>query len=254
MIACARMYAASPAAAAAWRALFGHVAAVSGVPLDVIDHAYPAPLPGLWARDDLACAFMCGWPFARGGFRHQLVAAPVPDAAWSTGAAYRSEFLVAAGSSFQSLADLSGSRFAYNSADSHSGWNMPRAHFGAIAGLRFAGMVGPLTTPRRCVEAVAEGRAELTAVDSYALQLLRRHDPALAARVRTIGASPPSPIPPLVAAPGLPADRVAALRASLAALTAPALLDPLCLRGFALVDPMAYEATMLPADPAGALG
>lgn len=77
LVANARMYAVNPETAAAWSALFEHVAARSGIQLDVITHAAPAPLEELWRRDDLGLAFICGYPFATGMFLVQPVAAPV---------------------------------------------------------------------------------------------------------------------------------------------------------------------------------
>ena len=59
-----------------------------GVDLDVIDHAFPLPLAELWSRHDLACAFMCGFPYvlaahrprAGGGTRSRRSANP-----WAAG-------------------------------------------------------------------------------------------------------------------------------------------------------------------------
>ncbi|MBL8670191.1 MAG: ABC transporter permease, partial [Alphaproteobacteria bacterium] len=60
LIANARMYSVAPGAAAAWKRLFAWLKERSGIDLQVIDHAFPAPLDALWARPDLACTFMCG--------------------------------------------------------------------------------------------------------------------------------------------------------------------------------------------------
>lgn len=65
LIANARMYSVAPGATAAWKRLFALVAERSGVPLKVIDHAFPQKLSELWQREDLALTFMCGWPFVR---------------------------------------------------------------------------------------------------------------------------------------------------------------------------------------------
>src|SRR3546814_9085713 len=81
LVANARMYAITPASAAAWAQLFAWVAEASGPPLDVIAHAFPAPLNDLWTRPDLGAAFICGYPYALGGKRQQLLAAPVPSPA-----------------------------------------------------------------------------------------------------------------------------------------------------------------------------
>jgi hypothetical protein len=59
-VANARMYSINPAAATAWKELFGWLAQEAGVDLRVIDHAFPAPLSELWSRPDLGCGFICG--------------------------------------------------------------------------------------------------------------------------------------------------------------------------------------------------
>jgi len=64
MIACSRMYNVTPAVREAWDRAFEHAARVSGVPLEIVAHAAPAPLDELWARDDMGSVLMCGWPFA----------------------------------------------------------------------------------------------------------------------------------------------------------------------------------------------
>ena len=80
-VANARMYSISPGAAAAWKDLFEWLSHESGVGLRVIDHAFPLPLAELWSRPDLACGFMCGFPFIQAKNPPKPVAAPVPLAA-----------------------------------------------------------------------------------------------------------------------------------------------------------------------------
>jgi hypothetical protein len=81
LVASARMSAVAPSARAAWRALFEAVSRRSRVALEIIEHAFPASLNDLWTRDDLGCAFMCGWPLAlenKARGRSHLVS-PEPD-------------------------------------------------------------------------------------------------------------------------------------------------------------------------------
>jgi len=63
LIANARMYAVDAVAAAAWRSLLDWVLRRAALDWDVIDHAAPAPMAVLWARDDLGAALMCGLPY-----------------------------------------------------------------------------------------------------------------------------------------------------------------------------------------------
>jgi ABC-type phosphate/phosphonate transport system substrate-binding protein len=248
----ARLYSSiAPTAALAWRRLLGVVAAQSGVALDIIDHAYPAALDELWVRPDLGCAFMCGWPFAREGAVKRVIAAPVPAAGWCAGrAVYRSEFVAAADAPFQTLADTFGERFAYNARDSHSGYNMPRAHLARWASRQplFRAVIGPTGSHRRSIEAVLAGAAELAAIDSYYLALAHRHAPELVAGLRVVDVTDASPIPLLVGSSALKLDEARRLANVLVALgerdDARSLLGELSLEGFAEAEAAVYAATL----------
>ena len=249
LIANARMYSVAPGAVAAWKRLFQHLIEETGVPLTVIDHAFPAKLDDLWRRDDLACTFMCGWPWLRLGLGHQVIAAPIPRAAYARGeAVYCSHFVVHKDSAFNTLEDTFGHRFAFTIDDSHSGYNAPRHH---LLSHRKDGqplyreIVGPLTTPRRVLEAIAEGRADVGPQDSFAFDLMARHAPELTRAVRVIASTGVMPMPALMASRGIDAAIVARLGDALVALADdPAqgpLLDDLCIRGFARIDPASYQ-------------
>jgi ABC-type phosphate/phosphonate transport system substrate-binding protein len=205
LVANARMYAATPEAATAWQALFAEVSAKSGVALEIVEHAPPAPLAALWSRRDLGCAFMCGFPFARAAVQPQIVAAPLR----AEGPVYRTELVVRADGPFTTLDATFGRRIGWTLEDSHSGWN-------AIRDLlpRYEERVGPLVTPRGVAEAVLEGRIDVGPLDDYVLALWRRHAPALADRLRTVATTRPAPIPLLVASPEVPRDIVARLSAA----------------------------------------
>ena len=113
-------------------------------------------------------------------------------------------------------------------------------------------------TPRNIALAVADGRADIGPLDSYAHDLLRRHEPALAARLRVIARSPATPIPPLVGAHGMDATDAGRLREALVAVgAAPELAsarETLLLSGFAAVAEDVYDALVADARRADALG
>src|SRR5258708_149357 len=128
-IANARMYSVAPGAAAAWRRLFEWVAAESGVPLEIIDHAFPAKLEELWERPDLAATFICGLPFAKDPRALAPIVAPIPAPARYGGKPiYFTDFVVKMESQFHTLADTFGHRLAYTIPSSHSGYNAVRHH------------------------------------------------------------------------------------------------------------------------------
>lgn len=244
------MYASSPSLAAAWGTLLAWVSAASRTELEMIDHAYPAPLDDLWARKDMGCVFMCGYPWALRAERPRLLAAPVPSPARYGGRpVYFTDFVVRADSRIKALEDTFGARLAYSIESSHSGYNAPRHHLlayrTAARPTLFAETVGPLVSPRRVLDAVIDGRADVGPVDSYLFDLWRRHLPELTAAVRVIATTEAAPIPPLVASPMV--DEAMCQRLTEALLDAhrePALaqtLDTLRLNGFAEATPARFE-------------
>src|SRR5262245_32126526 len=215
------MYSVNPPAAAAWRELFGWLSRESGVGLDVVDHAFPLPLAELWSRSDLGCAFMCGFPFMLAARRPRPVAAPVPANAPVAGRPlYATQLLVRADSGFHAIEDTFGGRLGYTVEDSHSGYNALRHHLLAYYRQRGARLyresVGPLTTPRRVIDALLAGDIDIGPLDGYALDLMLRHEAGLASKVRIVATTDPAPIPFLVAASGCPDEVVARLQATLA--------------------------------------
>jgi len=243
-VANARMYSVNPQAAAAWKELFGWLAQASGVDLDILDHAFPLPLVDLWSRTDLACAFMCGFPFMLASQRPRPVAAPVPARAPVAGRPlYATCLVVRAVSDFDTIEDTFGGRLGYTVSDSHSGYNALRHHllpyFRQRGARLYCKSVGPLTTPRRVIDAVLAGDIDVGPLDGYALDLMLHHQPELASQIRVVAVTDPAPVPFLVASPGCPDEIVTRLQATLATFaTAPAcagLRDRLCLDAFAPV-------------------
>ncbi len=252
MIACSRMYNVAPAVREAWDLLFARIAAASGVALDIIAHAAPAPLDALWARGDMGAVLMCGWPLAMADPPPTPVAAPVPAPPHYGGkAVYFTNLVVRSDAGFATLEDTFGGRVAWTAKNSHSGFNALRHHLlrfrtpGRPALFREA--VGPLVTPAAAIASVRDGRADLAPVDSFVWDLLARHDPERIAGLRVVDRTASAPFPPIVASPGVAADTVRRLRAAfLRAGEQPELrpvLDRLLLAGFAAVDRAAYDIT-----------
>lgn len=249
LVANARMYSATPAVKADWKALLGWVLIRAGLPWDLIDYDAPAPLSVLWARDDLGLAMMCGLPFAQRGVRPTLVAAPVPSPARYGGKpVYFTDIVVRADVPYQKLEDTFGGVIGYTLADSMSGGVALRHHLApyrqAKGSRLYRKAVGELINARGVISALVEGRIDAGPLDSYYHDLLKAHDPAFAAQVRTIASTAALPIPPLVATADLPADTLSRLRAALLATATAAELAPLMQRlllaGFAFPDPADY--------------
>lgn len=246
----ARMYSVSDSAKADWRALLTWVVRRCGLDWQALDHDPPAPLSALWSRDDLGMVMMCGLPFALSQPRPQLIAAPLPSPQrYGARPVYFSDFVVRADTSWTSLQDSFGGILGYTIPESMSGGVAPYHHLMELRqahGRRlFAGAVGDLLNGRGVIEAVLAGRADVGALDSYYLDLLRQHEPALAARVRVVASTSAQPIPPLVATAALSDGQLSALRdALMATASAPEiapLMQRLLLSGFAIVDGSNYD-------------
>jgi ABC-type phosphate/phosphonate transport system substrate-binding protein len=215
MIANARMYAVSPEAAAIWRTLLERLIERARVPVAVIEHDPPASIETLWGREDLAAVFMCGLPYARARPPPHLIAAPVPSpASFLQEPRYWSEWIVRTSSPARILSETFGGRLALTVGHSQSGCIAPLTHlmsFEAPTPL-YRELIAPTQTPLGSLEAVAQGRADVAAIDAYAWALLERFRPQLTRDVRIIDRTLPTPIPVLVASPTMPVRHLQALR------------------------------------------
>jgi len=252
-VASARMYSWSPTLTAAWRRLLEWVAQRSGGALKVLELADPYPLEELWAREDLGCVFMCGYPWAMRAERPHLLAAPVPSPPRYGGRPiYFTDFVVRADSPFRTLEDTFGGCIAYSIEHSHSGYNAARFHLlshrRADRPTLYASVLGPLHRQLPVIDAVLDGRADVGPVDAYGLDLLRRHGAERAKRVRVVATTLEAPSAPLVASPGVDADtRQRLVEALLTAHTAPELtatLDELLIARFVPADGEAFDVML----------
>jgi ABC-type phosphate/phosphonate transport system substrate-binding protein len=95
------------------------------------------------------------------------------------------------------------------------------------------------------IEAVLAGDIDVGPLDSYVLDLIQHHDPALAAQIRVVATTNTAPIPFLVASSECPQRVVASLRAALMEFgdlaACAGLRERLCLRGFAPVAIRDYD-------------
>jgi ABC-type phosphate/phosphonate transport system substrate-binding protein len=209
------MYDVTPDVRRRWHASMKAAAGAAGIAVECIDHAPPAPLTDLWARDDLVLGYMCGLPLATRYPGVEPLAAPVTACADDDRPTYRSVWLARADSAFDTLASTFGHRIGWTVEHSHSGFNAPRhallAHRSAVRASLYRESIGPLGDPRAALSALDDERIEVTAIDAYWWWLLQRHDPAAAVSYRAIGETASAPMPPLVCAAGLAPSLAAAL-------------------------------------------
>lgn len=155
---------------------------------------------GAWQSSDLILSQTCGYPFrARLHDRVTYVGTPDYGVEGAPPGFYRSVFVARRDDPRTSLAEFDGAGFAYNEALSQSGWAAPQVH-AARAGLRFRPVV-QTGGHRLSALAVAEGRADIAALDAVTHALMLGSDP-LADQLRVIAATDPTPGLPLITGPG----------------------------------------------------
>ena len=97
------------------------------------------------------------------------------------------------------------------------------------------------------VEAVLADEIDVGPLDSYALDLMLRHEPDLGQKIRTVATTDIAPIPFLVASADCPDEVVSSLQAALAKYAdcsdTAGLRDRLCLEGFVPVAADDYSLT-----------
>ncbi len=229
-----------------WRGLAAHLrrAGIDDVPDSLMRHP---PLPEHWLSPDLLFSQTCGFPLRHAlKGRARLVATPHYAVPGCEGPGYCSLILVRAGSRFRSLADLRECRAAFNGRDSQSGYNAFRSAIAPLAREgRFFAEVVETGSHAASLEAVADGRADVAAVDCVSLALIGRYRPPVVGEVREVGRTLSAPGLPYITSMDAGEDRLHRLRAGLQdAMVDPALAaarQALLLDGVSLLPDTAYE-------------
>ncbi len=249
----ARMYAVTPAVEVAWRSLLERITEEAGVAFDYVAYPAPQPLETLWARSDLGCVFMCGYPVALQLARVVPLAAPIPRAPWAVGRpVYRSDLIVRADSRYLALEDTFGGRAGWTVEHSHSGFNAFRHHLlqyrTQARPALYGEMVPSLVTARAILDSVRAGRIDVGPLDAYWHMLIAKHEPALTAGIRVLDSTAVATIPAFVTAATTPASTIKGLRLAFASVSRHAWFgkyaDTLLIEGFAAVDTPDYARTL----------
>ena len=153
-----------------------------------------------WRDPELLLTQTCGYPLALGlRANTRVVAVPGYRARGCHGAFHRSVFLVRTGDRATSLDEMRGATLALNSPDSNTGMNLLRIEIAPLAkGGRFFTQVLETGAHAHSVAAVADGAADLAAVDCVTWAHLERLAPALSGKLRVLGWSVASLGLPLV--------------------------------------------------------
>jgi len=204
-------------------------------------------LDAQWRNPRLVFGQTCGYPYVTGlKDAVAVIAAPTYAFPGCEDASHRSFVIRRASDPRHELAEFRGSIAALNGWDSNTGMNLFRATIAPVAaGAPFFRAIVVTGSHEASVAAVAEGRADLAAIDCVSLALLARGRPALFKRVAVVAESPRSPSLPFIAAADLGARTIAAVRdALLSALADPDLAETraaLGLKGARLVTPADYD-------------
>jgi|SRR5437879_4068856 len=146
-------------------------------------------------------AFVCSPPLVWLDGAVEAIAAPVlREPRFGGRPLYCSEVVVRRDSSYRSLEDLRGSRWAYNEPSSWSGYWVTLARVGRWT---YFGDVVAAGSHRRALRMVASGEIDGSAIDCQVLAVELRDHPELADRLRVVDSLGPAPIQPVVVRAGL---------------------------------------------------
>jgi len=200
-----------------------------------------------WQSPDLILSQTCGYPFrARLQGRVTYVGTPDYGVEGCPPGHYRSVFVARADNPRQTLADFDGARFAYNEALSQSGWAAPQTH-AAKLGIRLPPALQS-GGHRLSALAVAEGRADIAALDAVTHAMLQDVEPQVAG-LRIVALTDPTPGLPYITAAGQDPEPIfTALSEAIAALPAPD-RAALRLKGLLRIPLASYLAVPNPPSP-----
>lgn len=200
-----------------------------------------------WAAPDLILSQTCGYPFrARLQGRVGYVGTPDYGVEGCPPGYYRSVFVARADDPRRTLAEFDGARFAYNEGLSQSGWAAPQTH-AAKLGLRLPPALQS-GGHRLSALAVAEGRADIAALDAVTHAMLQELEPQVAG-LRIVALTDPTPGLPCITAMGRDPEPIfAALSDAIAALPAPDRAT-LRLKGLVRIPLASYLAVPNPPSP-----
>ena len=193
----------------------------------------------IWADAGLLLGQTCGYPYwTRLRREAEIVGTPIYGFAGCEGPNHRSFLIARREDAGATLAEFRGDRAALNSFDSNSGMNLFRAAVAPLAGGKpFFAAVVETGSHAQSVAAVADGRADVAAIDCVTHALLARGAARLVAATKIIGETPASPALPFIASRALAPEIRAAVRRALCGL---APIPELGLAGVAVLPETAY--------------
>jgi len=170
-----------------------------------------------WANPALLLGQACGYPLLKHlQDKAQIVATPIYEATGCEGADHASLFIVNAKAQHRSLSDLRHSICALNGYDSNTGMNLLRAAIAPMAqGTAFFQSIVVTGAHYNSLKAVANGSADLAAIDSVSFAHFQHYEPTVTGCVKVIGQSAKTTTPPFITSSTTDAQTLAALRKAL---------------------------------------
>lgn len=182
------------------------------------------------ATGEIDIAFVCSPPLVWLGGAVEAIAAPIlTDPRFGGKPLYCSEVVVNRDSSFASLGDLRGARWAFNEPSSWSGYWVTLQSVGSWD---FFGEAVEAGFHERALRMVADGEVDGAAIDCHVLGVMVHQEPRLRERLRVVETLGPAPSQPVVVRSGLEAGVKARIRETLLALRDP-LIREFLVEGFA---------------------
>ncbi len=239
----------------------GVASALQRVGLDAVPEALTRdPDVDVWNSQELLLSQTCGYTLthALAGII-ELVATPAYSASGCSGADYCSLIVASEDNPAAGLDDLRGAVCAYSRRHSHSGYNALRAAVAPLAdgGTFFSRGIESGGHPVS-IELVANGEADVCAVDCVTHALIAKYRPDALAGTRVLGATEHAPGLPFVTRAGVDEDYLRRLRDGLnEAFADPRLADvrdALMLTGVQVLGYDAYQRIDDMEDSAHAAG
>ena len=200
-----------------------------------------------WTDPGLVLGQTCGMPYRTALHGQVDLIGTLDHGLPGCAPGYYTSVLVAAAGRGGSLSDLLAGTLAINSADSQSGWaaihDLAHREGLTIGAARLSG------SHRESARMVAEGEADIAAIDAETWRLIERFAPDIASGLRVVMRTPPTPGLPLIASRGsdMEASRDA-IRDALVTLDLET-LTALDIAGFVVIPPEDYLAVPVPPPP-----
>ena len=193
----------------------------------------------VWGHEGLLLGQTCGYPFWKALRRKtDILATPIYGFSGCEGPNHCSFILVHRDDERTTLEEFRGDRAAVNGFDSNSGMNLFRASVAPLAdGKPFFADVVETGGHALSMDAIAEGRADIAAIDCVSYALLARGASQLVGATKIIARTPLSPALPFIASRALPPATRAAVRQALRELPP---FPELGLSGVAFLPETAY--------------